>query len=375
MKLTTILSCILGLGCAVVAPLKIAAQATDSTAILQPSVTPARDGIFEAFKTHPVVALGDSHGLTQEMDFYIDLIRDQRFAKEIGNVVVEFGDAAQQKTIDRYVNGEDVPYEQLRRVWSDTVGWGPAVSALSYPDFFAQVRAVNATLDPGKRIHVWLGDPPMDWSAVKTRADVTALSQRNRYPAELIQSQILSKNLKALVIYGTFHFYGKNSVKGLVEAVYPRAFFVVTPYSGFPNRNCSANLESNFKGWPTPALATPVRGTILEKELLSPGCKFREGAVVFFPPEVTDAQKAKMTSDWEEQSSGVTGDAFLYLGATASLTTSSLIPDFYLDTAFRNEMDRRARIMSGSPMHIEAPVTTSPSYVQPYGGCKPEGLR
>jgi hypothetical protein len=365
MRLATILSCILGLGCPTVAPLKITAQATNPTAVLRPSVTPARDGIFEAFKTRPVVALGDSHNLTQEMDFYIDLIRDPRFAKEIGNVVVEFGDAAQQDTVDRYVNGEDVPYEQLRKVWSDTVGWGPAVSALTYPDFFAQVRAVNATLDPGKRIHVWLGDPPIDWSTVKTRADVTALSQRNRYPAELIQSQILSKNLKSLVIYGTFHFYGNNSVKGLVEAAYPKAFFVVTPYSGYPNRNCSATLESDFKSWPTPALATPVRGTTLEKQLLSPGCKFREGAVIFFPPEVTDAQKAKMTSDWEEQSSGVTGDAFLYLGAAASLTTSPPIPDFYLDTAFRNEMDRRARIMSGSPMHIGAPLTTSPSHVQP----------
>ena len=365
MRLATILSCILGLGCATVAPLKITAQATNPTAVLRPSVTPARDGIFEAFKTHPVVALGDSHNLTQEMDFYIDLIRDPRFAKEIGNVVVEFGDAAQQDTMDRYVNGEDVPYEQLRKVWSDTVGWGPAVSALTYPDFFAQVRAVNATLDPGKRIHVWLGDPPIDWSTVKTRADGHSTgSGTARRQVNSIGLQ-LSKNLKSLVIYGTFHFYGKNSVKALVQAAYPKAFFVVTPYSGYPNRNCSDTLESNFKSWPTPALATPVRGTTLEKQLLSPGCKFREGAVVFFPPEVTDAQKAKMTSDWEEQSSGVTGDAFLYLGAAASLTTSPPIPDFYLDTAFRNEMDRRARIMSGSPMHIGAPLTTSPSHVQP----------
>lgn len=370
-----ILSCILGFACAAVAPLRIASQSADPAAIPRPSVTPARDGIFEAFKTYSVVALGDSHGLTQEMDFYIDLVRDPRFAKEIGNVVVEFGDAAQQDTLNRYLNGEDIPYEQLRKVWSDTVGWGPAVPALTYPDFFAQVRAVNETLDPGKRIHVWLGDPPIDWSTVKTKADVTALSLRNRYPAELIQSQILSKNLKVLVIYGSFHFYGKNSVKGLVEAAYPKTFFVVTPYSGYPNRNCSATLESNFKGWPTPALATPVRGTTLEKQLRSPDCKFREGAVVFFPPEVTDAQKAKMTIDWEEESTGIPGDAFLYLGVAASLTTSPTIPDFYLDTAFRNEMDRRARIMTGSPMNIAAPLITSQSYLQPYGGWKPEGLR
>jgi hypothetical protein len=116
MRLGMILSCILGFGCAALVPLKIAAQATDPTAIPQPSVTPAREGIFEAFKTRPIVAVGDSHGLTQEMDFYIDLIRDPRFAKEIGNVLVEFGDASQQDTINRYVNGEDVAYEQLIKV-------------------------------------------------------------------------------------------------------------------------------------------------------------------------------------------------------------------------------------------------------------------
>ena len=43
------------------------------------------------------------------MNFYAVLLRDPRFARDVGNVVLEVGDAAQQETIDRYVNGENIP--------------------------------------------------------------------------------------------------------------------------------------------------------------------------------------------------------------------------------------------------------------------------
>jgi hypothetical protein len=71
-----------------------------------PIISPATDGIFAAFKTHPLVGLSEWHGLAQELDFYVALLRDPRFAAEVGNVVVEVGDASQQAVIDRYVNGE-----------------------------------------------------------------------------------------------------------------------------------------------------------------------------------------------------------------------------------------------------------------------------
>jgi hypothetical protein len=66
-----------------------------------PSVVPAADGIFVAFQSHSIVGTADWHGLAQEEDFYVDLIRDPRFTEEIDNVVVEFGGAAQQDPIDQ----------------------------------------------------------------------------------------------------------------------------------------------------------------------------------------------------------------------------------------------------------------------------------
>ena len=79
-----------------------------------PAIRPAIDGILAALQTHSLVGMhniegGDNHDLAQQQDFYAALVRDPRFARDVGNVVVEFGNAIHQGVIDRYVNGEDVP--------------------------------------------------------------------------------------------------------------------------------------------------------------------------------------------------------------------------------------------------------------------------
>src|SRR4051812_35644933 len=75
-----------------------------------PAIADAADGIFTAFQTHPLVGLGEWHGLAQEEDYYVALVRDPRFARDVGNIVLESGVATHQAVVDRYVNGEKVPY-------------------------------------------------------------------------------------------------------------------------------------------------------------------------------------------------------------------------------------------------------------------------
>lgn len=216
-QIMKILNCLILLTATTVGLPSAMAQNVKPTNLPAPTVTTATAGIFTALQTHPLIGLGDHHRMAQELDFYAALVQDRRFAKDIGNVVEEFGDAAQQATIDRYVGGEDVPYDKLRKVWADTVGWIPTVVALGYMNFYAQVRAVNQELPPEQRIHVWLGDPPVDWSRIRAGSDFPEIPDRDRYAADLINSQILAKGKKALVIYGTYHFNGQGSLKELVE--------------------------------------------------------------------------------------------------------------------------------------------------------------
>lgn len=83
---------------------QVAAQPNNQAAEIVPvKVEPALDGVFKAFKNNSVVALGDPHGLAAQMDFYTAVVRDPRFARDVRNLVVEFGASSQQQVIDRYV--------------------------------------------------------------------------------------------------------------------------------------------------------------------------------------------------------------------------------------------------------------------------------
>lgn len=335
----------------------------------------AIEGVLAAFQKTPLVGMSDDHAFAQEEDFYVSLISDPRFAKQIRNVVVEFGNASQQETLDRYINGQDVSYVQLRRVWADTsyVGWFPTVTALGYLNFYAAVRAANLELSVDGRIRVWLGGKPIDWSAIKTKEDLSKaiVGQGDQYPADLIEEQILKKHEKALLIYGTFHFYDKGGLGEILRRQHPGALSVITPYTGFGDRLCSLSFERKTVNWPLPALVT-VRGTELDEMAPKSGCLVINASNF---EHMTDAQKTKVRSEMESQTAVLDGDALLFLGAAGALTKSPLSPDLYLDPGFRKENDRRAALFGGSPFGGSSdPWPTikdnpmSPRYLRDYGG-------
>ena len=325
--------------------------------------------------------------MAQQQDFFVTVIRHPRFAKEVGNVVVEFGTATHQDILDRYINGGDVSYAELRSVWSDVVGWSPTVTGLGYVNFFVQVRTINLSLPPEQRVRVWLGEPVIDWPKVKTREDVIpAMSQRDSYPASIIKREILAKGKKALVIYGNAHFgmpgmpldpttgdpISGKALRTLVEEDYPNAFFIVMPYWGFVQKDCSAAFERAYGDWPTPALAFPVRGSTIEDALRKPGCHASPPGAVFDMPNKTEAElaeiRAKVALAEENMLSGMNGDALLYLGPAATLTRTPQEPSIYLDAAYRAEINRRNQIR-GLPLLPNAipfePNTVSPRAMRP----------
>lgn len=341
-----------------------------------PMVRPAIDGVLAAFQTHPIVGLGDAHGLAQEQDFYASLIRDPRFAQQVGNIVVEFGGGAHQDVIDRYVVGDAVPYTELRKVWTDVVGWVPTVEGLGYINFFTQVRAANQALPPDKRIHVWLGEPEIDWSKIKTRDDWARVAGfRDVHAARIIVQDILERHRKALVIYGTGHFGApvegieqmerekaamdkrlgfdtplQLPLQALVEEKFPKALFVITPYVGFLDLACSRAFEQNKQGWPIPALASPVSGTALEEELQAPGCRVVAPPSNTSPSGKSDEEAQRIATKADIRNKGLTADALLYLGPSETMTRAPINPDIYLDQEYRDEVSRHNQILTGQPL-------------------------
>jgi len=359
--------------------LTVAASSVGGQTSPAPTVQPAIDAILKAFQTHPLVGMhnnegADNHDLAQQQDFYAALVRDPRFAREVGNVVVEFGAASAQKTMDRYLNGEDVPYTELRKVWTDTLGWSPPPVNLGYVNLFAQIRATNLSLPPAKRIHVWLGEPPVDWDKFKKAADIAPpgigmLQIRDTHVADLIERQILSHGRKALVIYGGFHFVtdpivlppGYSSLAVLVGRRHPNAIFNVETYTGVGKRACTAEFEKSMKGVAAPAMLAPVRGTTLDELSFSKRCfagQFR------FPPDMPEAKKTEMI----EHAKHWNADAMLYLGPVSSLTGSPFLPDIYMDGAYLKEIMRRQQLgqKNLTPSDLGITVDKNPAAPGPF---------
>ncbi len=199
----------------------------------------AISGILDAFRTHQIVALGEGiHGNNQAHAVRLALIRDPRFATVVNDIVVEFGSSRYQAVMDRFVSGGEVPYAELRKAWQDTTTQHPGWDLQIYEEFFRAVREVNASLPVDRQLRVLLGDPPIDWSAVRTREDVGRwLASRDffffffdwntvhNHPmsgagspwhvVEVIKREVLSRNHRALVLYGDGHFRRYSKWRGL----------------------------------------------------------------------------------------------------------------------------------------------------------------
>ena len=89
------------------------ASTDDSAASFQLSAA-----ILAAFRTHRLVGLGEEHQLQEHHDALQTLLTDPRLPGLVNDIVVEFGNALYQDTIDAFVlNGQPVADADLHPVW------------------------------------------------------------------------------------------------------------------------------------------------------------------------------------------------------------------------------------------------------------------
>ena len=86
-------------------------------------------------------------------------------------VVIEDGNALYQARLDRYIAGGDVPISELQAVWRNTTQPGRA-DMTWHRQLLEAIRRVNQGLAPAQGVRVLAGDPPIDWSRMRTAADV-----------------------------------------------------------------------------------------------------------------------------------------------------------------------------------------------------------
>jgi hypothetical protein len=117
-----------------------------------------------------------------------------------------------------------------------------------------------------RRMRVLLGEPPLDWSRIHSRAEyiaqMDALGNRDGYAVDLIRREVLDKGRRALIVYGSLHFqrktvwsnYGSewpeaDTLVMQLEAQAPREVFTIWRVKA------SMQVPQYFTAWRMPSLA------------------------------------------------------------------------------------------------------------------------
>jgi hypothetical protein len=287
------------------------------------------DTVLAAFKTHHLVGIGEAHQLQNHHDALTLLLTDPRLPGVVDDIVVEFGNALYQDTIDRFVSGQLVDNADLRPVWRNTTqSPGETWDAPVYEQFFRTVRAVNAPLSPRRQMRVLLGDPPLDWSTVTSFRQLRTVAgpQRDTHPASVIKTQVLASGHRALICYGMDHLTHGGSLAGILERAGERPYVIAdfVPAAGDPG-----GLARRFSRYARDTVI-PTAGTWLgsvDAGLISNGqCGLRLEAIF---------------------------DAVLYLGQPENLTASWPNPAIFLDPVYWKELQHR-NALQGNRMSLDS---------------------
>jgi hypothetical protein len=298
------------------------------------------EAILQAFDNHEVVALGEgNHGSLPSHELRMKLIRDPRFHGEIRDIVVEFGNSLHQDVIDRFVRGEDVAPEDLKRVWQDTAQANPVWELPIYEAFYRAVREVNSGLPDDKKLRIVAGDVPFDWSGVRTLQDYRNQPQRDdAVSAGILRREVLDKGRKALLIFGDFHLLRKplmlvprdGSGEHAHEATRERSIVAhlesagVEVFTIYGNTFLDlATLQPDTGQWPVPAIAL-----LADTPLGTPSFETYQS-----PPTMVDGEWFEVDSvhspAMEEEF-----DAILHLGAPSAIKYSAPPSELCRDDAY-----------------------------------------
>jgi hypothetical protein len=286
-----------------------------------PDETAGLDGIaralIAAFDQADIVALGEWHGrIKLDSDLRIAMVRHPDFPKKVRSIVVECGSTTEQPTLDRYIRGENVSRAQLEQVWRTTnETTNGFCDQPIYADFFAAVRDVNSKLPADARIRVLGGHPGPGGNGSIENTVVSVLKE-----------PVLQNHGKALVIYGSAHFYrtlpkdllstmgGDIGLASKLEIDFPGRTFMVIPMGRIDRPPAvKVDMDPDFQKFDR-ALKTQVRPVLVPLERLP----FRDfPAEEFLGRTVTNCTRAagcKSAFQGSMITLGQIADACVYVG-------------------------------------------------------------
>lgn len=228
---------------------------------VDPKLENANAAVVGAFETHDIVMFGEIHGNKQEYAWLRSLVATPEFADRVDDIVMETGNSLYQKSVDRYVSGEDVPLEQVQKAWRNTVGVIGPPSPVSV-SLYQAVREANLKRRGKHQMRILCGDPYIDWERVKDREDIAPyLGNRDQWYTQVVKDEVLAKHHRALLIMGWGHFLRSSlfpggqrySIERELRAAGPKTYLIVF---GTNTPGDYDDLDYRFDSWPAPVIVS-----------------------------------------------------------------------------------------------------------------------
>jgi uncharacterized iron-regulated protein len=322
----------------------------------------ATAAILEAFDTHDVVALGEMHGNKQLYEWLRSLVTTSAFADRVDDIVMEFGNSLYQRSVDRYVGGQDVPLEQVEKAWRNMVGAVGPPSPV-YASLYKAVRDSNINRNGKHQIRILCGDPYIDWDKVKDTEDIGPfLAHRDDWYTQVVKDEVLAKHHRALLIIGSGHLLRRNG-PGYIEQHLREASAHTYLIIAGTNTIGSGEIEHRFDSWNAPAIISTTAswvGELPAQPITSGG---GPGMVRAVTPRAQDGPVPALSPALKLQDAA---DALLYLGPADTLTQIYMGRAELEGTPYGKELIRRFNIMFGRTIDFIPDQPEVPQFSHPH---------
>lgn len=326
----------------------------------------ATAAVLHAFGTHDIVIFGEIHGNKEEYEWLRSVVATPEFADRVDDIVMEFGNSLYQKSVDRYVAGDDVSMEQVQKAWRNTVGAiGPPSPV--YASLYQAVRETNLKRRGKHQMRILCGDPYIDWENVRDREDITPyLGNRDEWYTQVVKHEVLAKHQRALLIMGWGHFLrgqGRSYVEPQLRLAGAKTYLIVFGTNATGGYD---DLDHRFDSWPVPAIVSFTGtwvGELSAMPVISGGTAGDQIMVGHGPPSAGRNRKTPHPPLKLKDAA----DALLYLGPRDSLTAVSMSRAELEGTPYGKEIQRRLTV-EGFPSNFIDEKNEAPQFSRPQDG-------
>jgi hypothetical protein len=308
----------------------------------EPKPQNATAAVVRAFDTHNIVMFGEMHSCKQEHEWLRELVSTPEFADRVDDIVVEAGNSLYQKSVDRYIAGENIPFAQVQQAWRNLVSlFGPPSPVIE--SFYKAVREANLKRRGKHQMRVVLGDPYIDWDTIKDREQWGPfVGNREPWYARVVKEEVIEKKRRALLIMGRGHFLRETGPGNIEQELRAAGASTYVIAFGTNVTGGYADLDKRFDAWPLPAIIELRSNWVADlpaRPVLSGG---------------TDPATPLKLGD--------AADALLYVAPRDALTVLHMSRAELEGTAYGKELDRRMMIMVGQKTSLsdtsERPLVT-----------------